>query len=74
MPVPHGETVPYDRAVLVEVVVYHYRESIKGCSCGWSELGKSWAEHVADVYEARVKVLPHSELGGDPPAFLYGGV
>lgn len=51
---PRAE-VPYDRAVLADILVYHYRESIKGCSCGWSELGRSWPEHVATVYEETVK-------------------
>jgi hypothetical protein len=43
--------VIHDRAVLVEVLVYHYRDGIQGCGCGWAELGKSWPEHVAMVYE-----------------------
>lgn len=44
----------YDRDTLVNVIIYHGRTSIKGCHCGWAELGKSHAEHVADVYEASV--------------------
>lgn len=48
---PSEAAVPYRRDVLTTVLVYHWRESIKGCSCGWSELGRSWAEHVANVYE-----------------------
>lgn len=47
----------YDRAVLVQVLVYHQRKNIEGCWCGWSELGRSHAEHVADVYEASVRAL-----------------
>lgn len=43
--------VPYDRAVLVDILVYHYRRDIQGCGCGWAELGRSHPEHVADVYE-----------------------
>jgi hypothetical protein len=43
--------VTYDRVVLVDVLVYHYRDGIKGCGCGWAELGRSWPEHVATVYE-----------------------
>lgn len=46
--------VIYQRDVLVDVVIHHHRESIKGCSCGWSQLGLSWADHVADVYESAV--------------------
>ena len=41
----------YDRAVLVEVLVYHWRTETSGCGCGWAELGRSHAEHVATVYE-----------------------
>ncbi len=47
-------TVPYDRAVLVEVVIYHWRRDIRGCGCGWAELGRSFAEHIATVYEESV--------------------
>lgn len=52
-PVPDGPGVliGYDRAVLVEVLVFHYRRGIEGCGCGWAELGRSFPEHVADVYE-----------------------
>lgn len=46
--------VTYDRGVLVDVVIYHYRDNIKGCGCGWSVLGASWAEHIAQVYEESV--------------------
>lgn len=44
----------YDRAVLVEVLIYHQRASIERCACGWDRLGASHAEHVADVYEASI--------------------
>jgi hypothetical protein len=44
----------YNREVLVEVLVYHYRKDIRSCGCGWSELGRSHAEHVATVYEESV--------------------
>lgn len=46
--------VPYDRAVLVDVLVYHYRKGIEGCGCGWAELGASYPGHIADVYEQSV--------------------
>lgn len=46
LPVP-----AYDRAVLVDVLVYHQPTSTSGCICGWGVLGASHAEHVADVYE-----------------------
>lgn len=41
----------YDREALVAVIVYHWRTNTSGCGCGWAELGKSYAEHIADVYE-----------------------
>lgn len=44
-------SVRYDRSVLVEILVYHYRKDITGCGCGWAELGKSWPDHIANVYE-----------------------
>ncbi len=37
--------------ILTHVLVHHQRTDITGCGCGWSELGKSWAEHVARAYE-----------------------
>ena len=46
--------LPYDRAVLVDVLVYQYRKDFSGCGCGWAELGRSWPEHVATVYEESV--------------------
>jgi hypothetical protein len=45
----------FDRDVLVEVLVYHWPTATSGCWCGWAELGKSFAGHVADVYEASVR-------------------
>jgi hypothetical protein len=45
----------YDRDVLVEVLVYHYRKGIEGCGCGWADLGRSWPAHVATVYEESVR-------------------
>lgn len=45
----------YDRFILVDILVYHWRVAPgKGCACGWNELGRSWADHVANVYEAQV--------------------
>lgn len=41
----------YDRAALVDVLIYHWRTSVSGCGCGWGVLGASHAEHVADVFE-----------------------
>jgi hypothetical protein len=47
--------IPYDRKVLVEVLIYHQRKNVRYCECGWGELGKSHAEHVADIYEMSIK-------------------
>lgn len=41
----------YDRKAMVHVVVYHQRHSGGSCMCGFSKLGRSQAEHVADMYE-----------------------
>ena len=49
--------IGYDRALLVSTLIYHQRRSAPesdGCACGWSVLGASHAEHVADIYEASV--------------------
>lgn len=49
----------YDREVLTTVLVYHQRktiDSVYGCACGWADLGKSHAEHIADVYEQSMAV------------------
>lgn len=34
------------------VLVAHQRYNASSCLCGWSELGQSWAEHVASVLDA----------------------
>jgi len=44
----------YDRSVLVTVLIYHQRQSIQYCHCGWGEIGKSHPEHVASEYEKRM--------------------
>ncbi len=48
----------YDRDVLTTTLVYHQRKDSASCCCGWSVLGASHAEHVADVYEESVAVRP----------------
>jgi hypothetical protein len=45
----------YDRKVLVEVLAYHWPTNTAGCTCGQVALGRSYPEHVADVYEAAVE-------------------
>lgn len=47
--------VTYDRDALVQVITYHRKIDIKGCMCGWAELGKDHSQHVADVYEESVR-------------------
>lgn len=58
----HGGTgrppVPYDREALVLVITYHRKVDIKGCMCGWAELGKDHSKHVANVYEQTVRRKP----------------
>jgi hypothetical protein len=50
----------YDREALLATLIYHWRTGTSGCGCGWSVLGASHAEHVADVYEQSVA----AEAGG----------
>lgn len=50
-----SDAVPYDREVLVTVLVYHYRNDNSSCGCGWAELGRSHPEHVANVYEQSIR-------------------
>ena len=50
-----------ERAVLIVVLVYHWRTNTSGCGCGWAVLGASHAEHVADVYEEALRW----EVSGD---------
>lgn len=47
----------YNRDVLVDVLVRHWRTNISACSCGWAELGRSHPAHVADVYERAMEEL-----------------
>lgn len=34
---------------VAEVLIEHGRDGIEGCRCGWAELGKSHAKHVAQA-------------------------
>lgn len=49
------EETPYDRDVMISVLVYHQRRDITFCSCGWGALGRSHAEHVVEVYEQTMR-------------------
>ncbi|MDK8171735.1 hypothetical protein QP735_04250 [Curtobacterium citreum] len=39
------------RAHLVDVLINHQRVSLRSCGCGWDALGKSHAEHIADMVQ-----------------------
>lgn len=41
----------YVRSILVEVLIYHRPKQDSSCHCGWAQLGRSWPEHIAHVYE-----------------------
>lgn len=49
--------IPYDREVLVTILVYHWPTESSGCRCGWNVLGASHPEHVANVYEESMTAL-----------------
>jgi len=40
-----------------DVLVYHQRQGIKGCACGWAEPGRSFPEHQARI--ALEAAAPH---------------
>ena len=40
-----------------DVLVYHQRQGIKGCACGWSKPGRSFPEHQARI--ALEAAAPH---------------
>lgn len=40
------------RQLAQAILVAHQRDGrTTGCMCGWLDLGKSWAEHVANVLD-----------------------
>jgi hypothetical protein len=47
--------VPYDRDVLVSVLVHHRSREDYSCLCGWSSQRRVWPNHIADVYEQAVR-------------------
>ena len=58
----------YDRDILMAVLIYHRDRPgpppyAFSCACGWGarpeHLGRSYAEHIADVYEE--SVTAHAE-------------
>lgn len=40
-----------ERERLIDVLIYHRPKQDSSCHCGWAELGRSWAEHVVQVFE-----------------------
>jgi hypothetical protein len=46
----------YDREILTKTLVYHWPSQTASCLCGWNELGMSFPGHVADMYEANVRL------------------
>jgi hypothetical protein len=50
----------------VDVLVAHQRRDIRSCGCGWDDLGKSHAEHVAAALASaralRGEVVVRSDL------------
>ncbi len=53
-------------SVVADVLLQHTRYDIKGCHCGWAELGKSHALHVAKVLDA-AGLLTAGRAGSKPP-------
>jgi hypothetical protein len=47
-----------DREKLIEILVAHQRRDIGSCLCGWAELGRSHAVHVAEEILSKLGVLP----------------
>jgi len=52
---------PEERALLVEVITYHYMDKNASCGCGWAELGKSQPDHVVQVYEESLTYLKENK-------------
>lgn len=46
-----GAPNPYI-SVVADLLIQHARYRIQDCRCGWAELGKSHALHVAKVLDA----------------------
>ncbi len=51
----------YDRKALVNVLVYHQPTNTSGCICGWSVLGASHPEHIADTYENAMVLIEREQ-------------
>lgn len=49
-----NNTIPFDRDLMIDILVYHWRTNTSGCGCGWVSLGRSHAEHVVEIYEMSI--------------------
>lgn len=49
-----NETIPFDRDLMIDILVYHWITKTSGCGCGWGVLGHSHAKHVVEVYEMSI--------------------
>ncbi len=52
--VEQNETIPFDRELMIDMLVYHWRTKTSGCGCGWAELGRSHAKHIVEIYEMSI--------------------
>jgi hypothetical protein len=57
------DAIVYSRDVLILTLIYHQRADIDHCGCGWSKLGESHAEHVADVFEESCRAKMDDSYG-----------
>lgn len=63
----------YNRDVMVAVLVVHQRHRPDACLCGWSELGKSHAEHIASEYEKFIDTVATIVVNVRIPDYLVTG-
>ncbi len=49
-----NKSIPFDRKLMIDILVYHWRTNNSGCGCGWAELARSHPEHVVEVYEMSI--------------------
>ena len=55
-----------------DVLVHHQRNGIKGCTCGWGELGKSFPEHQVVALREAGLVVVRSDDAERAANFTYG--
>lgn len=56
------------RRLAAAILVAHQRRDISGCMCGWSELGRSHAAHVAAVLDGAGALRDRPPAPENPPA------